>query len=79
MTTRAMAAGTTVAAMRVASNKEGEGGKAMEMVTRLAGEQWRRAMATATKRALAMATWVAGEDAMANGSTMVMVFFRVGS
>jgi hypothetical protein len=38
-TMRAMAAATTVAAMRVASNKEGEGGKAMEMVTRLAGEQ----------------------------------------
>jgi hypothetical protein len=28
------------AAMRVASDKEGEGGKAMEMVTRVAGEQW---------------------------------------
>ncbi len=39
MTTRAMAAATTVAAMRVASNKEGEGGKAMETMTRLAGEQ----------------------------------------
>ncbi len=26
-------------AMRVASNKEGEGGKAMAMVTRMAGEQ----------------------------------------
>jgi hypothetical protein len=26
-------------AMRVASNKEGEGGKAMNMVTRVAGEQ----------------------------------------
>ncbi len=38
-TTRAMAAGTTVAAMRVASDKEGEGGKAMETVTRLAGKQ----------------------------------------
>jgi hypothetical protein len=36
-TTRAMAAATTVVAMRVASNKEGEGGKAMEIVTRLAG------------------------------------------
>jgi hypothetical protein len=34
-----MAAAMTVAAMRVASNKEGEGDKAMEMVTRLAGEQ----------------------------------------
>ncbi len=47
-TTRAMAATTTVAgnnegiatAMRVASNKEGEGGKAMKTVTRVAGEQW---------------------------------------
>jgi hypothetical protein len=34
-----MAAATTVAAMRVASDKEGEGGKAMEKVTRLAGKQ----------------------------------------
>jgi hypothetical protein len=41
VTTRAMAAATTVAAMRVASNEEGEGGKAMEMVTRLAGKQRR--------------------------------------
>ncbi len=32
---------TTVAVMRVASNKEGEGSKAMEMVTRLAGKQRR--------------------------------------
>jgi hypothetical protein len=38
-TTREMAAVTTVEAMRVASNKEGEGGKVMEMATRLAGEQ----------------------------------------
>ncbi len=38
-TTRAMVVATTVAAMRVASNKEGEGSKAMEMVTRLAGKQ----------------------------------------
>ncbi len=38
-TTRSMAAATTVAAMRVASNEEGEDGKVMEMVTRLAGEQ----------------------------------------
>ncbi len=37
-TTRAMVAAMTVAAMRVASNKEGEGGKAMETVTRLAGK-----------------------------------------
>ncbi len=41
-TTRAMAAATTVAAMRVASNKEGDGSKAMEMVTRLAGKKRRR-------------------------------------
>jgi hypothetical protein len=27
-------------AMRVASDKEGEGGKAMETVTRVAGKQW---------------------------------------
>jgi hypothetical protein len=40
VTTRAMASAMTVAAMRVASDKEGEGGKAMEMVTRLAGKQW---------------------------------------
>jgi hypothetical protein len=39
---RAMAAVTTVVEMRVASDKEGEGGKAMEMVTRLAGEHWGR-------------------------------------
>jgi hypothetical protein len=38
-TTRSMAAAMTVAAMRVASNEEGEGGKVMETVTRLAGEQ----------------------------------------
>ena len=31
-------------------------------------------MATATKRAVAMAMRVAGEDAMVNGSTMVMFF-----
>ena len=39
-TMRAMVAAMTVAAMRVASNEEGEGGKAMEMVTRLVGKQW---------------------------------------
>jgi hypothetical protein len=27
-------------AMRVASNEEGEGGKAMKTVTRVVGEQW---------------------------------------
>ena len=42
MTTRAMAVASTVAAMRVASNKEGEGGTVMEMVTRLAGKQRQR-------------------------------------
>ncbi len=41
-TTRAMVVATTVAVMRVASNKEGEGSKAMEMVTRLAGDQWQQ-------------------------------------
>ncbi len=41
-TTRAMAAAMTVAAMRVASNEEGEGGKVMDTVTRLADEQWQR-------------------------------------
>jgi hypothetical protein len=40
-TTRAMAVATTVAVMRVASDKEGEGGKAMETVTRLVGKQRR--------------------------------------
>jgi hypothetical protein len=42
VTTRAMVVATTVAAMRVASNKEGEAGKVMESVTRLVGKQWRR-------------------------------------
>ncbi len=41
-TTREMAAAMTVAAMRVASDEEGEGGKAMETVTRLAGKQRQR-------------------------------------
>ncbi len=41
-TTRAMAAATTVAVMRTACNEKGEGGKVMEMMTRLAGEQWQR-------------------------------------
>ncbi len=35
-------------------------------------------MATATKRAVMMATRVAGKDAMANGSTKVMFFLMVG-
>ncbi len=34
-----MVAARTVVAMRVASNEEGEGSKAMETVTRLAGKQ----------------------------------------
>jgi hypothetical protein len=33
-------------------------------------------MAKAMKRPVAMATRVVGKDAMANGSTMVMFFFR---
>ncbi len=41
-TTRAMAAAMNVAAMKVASKEEGEGSKAMEMVTRLVGKQWQR-------------------------------------
>ncbi len=41
-TTRAMAVAMTVAVMRVASNKKGEGGKAMETMTRLAGEKRRQ-------------------------------------
>jgi hypothetical protein len=41
-TTRAMAATRTVAVMRVASDKKGEGGKVMEMVTRLVGKQGQR-------------------------------------
>jgi hypothetical protein len=32
----------------------------------------------APKRAVAIVKRVAGKDAMANGSTMVMFFFRVG-
>ncbi len=39
VTTRAMAAATTVAAMRAASVEEGKGGKAIETVTRLPGKQ----------------------------------------
>ncbi len=68
-TTRAMAVATTVAAMRVASDEEGEGGKAMETVSRLAGEQrqwqqrgqwrwrqgWRARMRAMTRAARAMA------------------------
>ncbi len=39
-----------VMTMRMAGNREGEGGKAMAMATRVAGEQ----MATAAKRAMAV-------------------------
>ena len=39
VTMRAMAAATTVAAMRVASNKKGEGSKGMQKVTRVASKQ----------------------------------------
>jgi hypothetical protein len=42
VTTRVMAAATTVVAMRVASDKEGKGSKTMETVTRLAGKQRQR-------------------------------------
>ncbi len=41
-TMRVMETATTVVAMREASNEEGEGSKAMEMVTRLVGEQRQR-------------------------------------
>jgi hypothetical protein len=45
-----------VTAIRVASNTEGEGSKAMAMATRVVGKQ----MATATKRAMATKTREAG-------------------
>ncbi len=45
-------------AMRVASNEEGEGGKAMAMVTRVVGER----TAMASKRAIAMKTREAGKE-----------------
>ena len=44
--------------MRVAGDKEGKGGKAMVMATRVAGKQ----MATATKRAMARKTRQVDED-----------------
>jgi hypothetical protein len=50
---RAMAMG-----MRVAGDKKGKGNKAMVMATRIVGE-W---TATATKRAIVMATRVADEQ-----------------
>ena len=44
--------------MRVAGNEEGEGGKVMAMVARMAGK-W---TAMVTKRAMAMATRVVGKQ-----------------
>jgi hypothetical protein len=55
---RARAARAMAKAMRVASDKEGKGDKAMAMVIRIAGE-W---TATATKRAMVMARRVAGKQ-----------------
>ncbi len=49
-------------AMRVASDKEGEGGKAMAIGTRVADKR----TVTATKRAMTMKTREAGEE-MGNG------------
>ncbi len=54
---RVRAARVMAMAMRVADDEEGEGGKAMVMATRIAGE-W---TARATKRAMAMATRVASK------------------
>jgi hypothetical protein len=45
-------------AMRVAGNKEGDGGKAMVMATRVTGER----TATAMKRAMEMKTREAGKE-----------------
>ncbi len=53
---RAMAARAMATARSVAGNKEGKGDKAMEIATRIEGE-W---TTTATKRAMVMATRVAG-------------------
>jgi hypothetical protein len=47
-----------VMVMRVVGEKEGKGGKAMATVTRVMGKR----MATATKRAMAMAMRVAGKQ-----------------
>jgi hypothetical protein len=47
-----------VTAVRVAGNNEGEGSKAMETATRVAGER----MAVVMKRVMAMKTREAGED-----------------
>jgi hypothetical protein len=48
---------TMAKAVRVVGDKEGEGGKAMAMATRIAGE-W---TVTSTKRALVTATRVVGK------------------
>jgi hypothetical protein len=53
-----MAARAMVPAMKVVDDEEGEGGKAMAMVTRVAGER----MAVATKRAMAMKTREASKE-----------------
>ncbi len=55
---RARAARAMAMAMRVAGNKEGEGGKTMVMATRIGGK-W---TATVTKRVMVMATRVAGKQ-----------------
>jgi hypothetical protein len=67
-------------ATRVASNDDGagDGGKSDGDRNKGAGRVTTRAMGAATIVAAAMAMRVAGKDAMANGSTMVMFFFRVG-
>ncbi len=49
---------TMMTAMRMAGNKEGEGGNAMATATRVAGKQ----MATATKKGVAMKTREVGKD-----------------
>jgi hypothetical protein len=54
---RAKAARATVKVMRVAGDEEGEDGKAMAMVTRMV-DKW---TVMARKRAMAMATRVAGK------------------
>ncbi len=53
-----MATRANAMAMRVVGVKEGEGGKAMVMATRVAGEQ----TATATMRAIVTKTKEAGEE-----------------
>jgi hypothetical protein len=56
-TARARAARAMAMAMMVAGDKDGNGGKAMMMATRMAGK-W---TAMATKRAMATVTRVAGK------------------